>query len=133
MKPLKKSERQRFESVCCAIRKALNLEHLERQYEFSNEGTTIASTTVFNEGWRLFMRIRPQFWEHEYEQQCRFLIHEHIHVALHPLHQAQDTIAREWVAAHNSSQVEEIGHKGSEIAVDHLTEAIYRLIRDRLE
>jgi len=132
-KPIRKSETKRFQDVCQKIREALNLEHLEREYRSApKSGGSIAMTTIFEYGWRLLIHIRPCFWDAAYEKQVRYLIHEHIHVALHAYHQASDRIVSDWICPHDKSQVEELNHTGAEIAVDHLTEVFYRLLRDRL-
>jgi len=132
-KPIRKSETKRFQDVCQKIREALNLEHLEREYRLiGRDGTGIAAAEIFQYGWRLLIFIRPNFWEAAYEKQVRYLIHEHIHVALHAYHQASDRIVSDWICTHDKSQVEELNQTGAEIAVDHLTEVFYRLLRDRL-
>lgn len=115
----------------------MHLDHLERTYRFPNkqagEGSK-AYATVFESGWRLQITLQPEFWEQEdFFQQVRWLIHEHVHVALHPYHQACGTINDQWVAPHNSTQVQEVERQAAEIVVDHLTEVFYRLLEDRFD
>ena len=122
-----------LQDVCSVIRKALHLDHLEQRYTIIDEDTSHASSWIYNDGWRLNIKMYNSFWEQEGEQQARDLIHEHIHVALHPYHQAFTTIRDGWVAPHNSKQVEEIDTKAGEMAVDHLTSALFDLLEPQLK
>lgn len=133
MKPLRKSDRRRFEEVCSIIRKALHLDHLDRDYRFEGKDDgNIATTHVFSQGWRLLIYIRPDFWEHSYEKQLKFLIHEHVHVCLHPYHQAFDSVQDDWVPSHCRSQVQEKNHTSAEISVDHLESVFFELLKHKL-
>lgn len=133
MKPLKKSERGRFDALCKTIRDALLIDHLQQEYIFSDKDDgNIATTHVLSQGWRLKVSIKPEFWTLPYKDQVLSLIHEHIHVVLHPYHQAFDTVQTDWVSPHCRTQVQDINHQSAEIVVDHLTEVVFRLIRDRI-
>ena len=133
LKQLKKSDRRRFDELCAIIRKALHLDHLEREYLFEDDpdSRSVASTKIFSYGWRLLIYIRPIFWDEPFDKQLRYLIHEHVHVCLHPYHQATDRVQDEWICPHDKTQVIELLHTGAEISVDHLTEVFYRLLKDQ--
>ena len=133
MRKLTKKDTKRFEKVCRIIREALHLEHLEQIYELNgkSKGNCIATTNICAYGWRLYITIRPPFWQSEFEQQIRYLIHEHVHVALHAYHQATDRVKDTWVAPHCTSQVDDVTRTGAEIAVEHLTEVFLQLLKPR--
>ena len=133
MRKVTKKNTKQLEEVCRRIRQTLHIDHLERTYEVNGKvyGNSVATTTVSGYGWRLFITLRPSFWKAEFDQQLRYLIHKHIHVALHAYHQATDRVYDNWVPPHCRSQVDEVTRTGAEIAVDHLTEVFYQLIKPR--
>lgn len=134
MKPLRKSETRRFESICRLIREALHLEHKDCHYRFSNDQETQAEASCHSSrhGWYLRIVIHPRFWGLNAEQQLRDLIHEHIHVCLIPLDQKVQHAAN---YIHDSQRqiCEEMMNDGVELVVAHLESVFYDLLKDRLQ
>ena len=119
MKPLRKSERRRFEDVCRKIREALHLEHKDYRYDFVHkEGKAEAGTRTMYQGWYVRMEIYPHFWETSTECQLRTLIHEHIHVCLVPFQQQVDFVVGR-LHTTDKELAEQAVTSGLEITVSH--------------
>lgn len=132
MKPLKKSERKRFEAVCEKIREHLHLEHHDATYEFVDyKGSAEAWTRTTFHGWYVRMEIYPVFWRQSYEKQVRCLIHEHVHACLIPLDQ-WICFGRDRLPKRHREWFDEAHIKGTEISVLHFESVLFDLLRDKL-
>jgi hypothetical protein len=133
MKKLTKGDKAGFERVCKIIRDALHLEHWEKRYSFNvkaPDAETYAESKTYKSGRRLWICIYPKFWTLEPEIQLTTLIHEHLHVLHSPVYQVIDKII-DWTHESDRRAFDLWNSKADEHVIDHLTSAVYDLLKNR--
>ena len=133
MKPLKKSDRRRFNEICKLIRQTLHIDHWRTSYivDAKADGTAAATYYHYDEGDYITIYLRPFFWqEDDAEWQIRALIHEHCHAVLCPMVQAYNAIPSH---PSDSQGAKSIFGLANERVTCHLEAIIYDLIRDKLK
>jgi hypothetical protein len=138
MKPLKKSERWRFDDICRKIRTLLDLEHWKVFYEFSahhdedNQGRGTLCCFHAQIGRRIHIEIGDEFWKLCANDQVHSLLHEHCHAMQNGYLFVEKEIVNR--AIHNSEwrQWHDRFTHANEQYTDHLESLLYDLLKDKL-
>ncbi len=133
MKPLKKSEKARFDSTCREIRTALKIDHWRTSYNFckENDGDAAARYHVYDNGQYVCITIFPAFWCDDAEWQLRALVHEHVHAVLSPLTQTYNSFVDLVHPSDRPGFVRAFGHADEQVTC-HLEGIVFDLLKDRL-
>lgn len=138
IKPLKKSDKERFDCICEEIRKYLHVEHWKHFYEFTDDNDEDSdgrgTLAVFHpqKGRRIHIEIQKDFWTIGYEEQIRTLLHEHVHVMQNGYLFVEREIVR--LACHSSEWKnwdERFNHE-NEQSTDHMEAILFDLLKERL-
>ncbi|PQO47387.1 hypothetical protein [Blastopirellula marina] len=126
---------KRFNSVLQAVAEALHLEHWEARYtqedtQPEDRPNLLAVNRCVSEGRRLWIVFYPALYECDGEEQLRTIIHEYVHALHNPYVQVIGQMI-DWSHEADRRWSEMIETKMNEHVTDHLTSAIYDLIKDR--
>lgn len=134
LKPFTPRSTARLLRVCDVVRDALGLGMFNLWTEFPKkdgpEGD-LACATTFYSGWKCRLRFYPHFFRRPLDVQLYAIVHEHIHLLMHPYDQA---IARHQLTLKSevNETFEEAITVAREITVDHATGPIYKLLEQRI-
>ena len=123
--------------VCDVVRERLGLGALCVEIDFppqdEDDEYRFASTFIYYSGWRCRMEYLPHFFKQTGRRQLEIIVHEHLHLLMHPIEQVLLRCRDEWCKPSKLSELETSAHLASETAVDHATGPVYRLLEPHIQ
>lgn len=119
--------RKRHARVCNVIRDGLGLSSLPTSYNYPKD-KGYAGTLIKRRGWGCWLSFFPAYFVgHDFHEQVETIIHEMLHVSMHPVCQA--------VLHHVDGMPKKAGRefelafdRANEIVADHMTGAVLKLL-----
>jgi hypothetical protein len=124
--------------VCNVVRERLGLGALCVEIDFpacacEEDADRFAATFIYYSGWRCRMEYLPHFFAQTRQRQLEIIVHEHLHLLMHPIEQVLLRCRDEWCKPSKLSELETSAHLASETAVDHATGPVYRLLEPHIQ
>jgi len=115
--------------ICKVVREHLGLGDLRFEYQFvpDDGDLTFADSMIFYSGWSIRIQFYDLFFKRSLDQQLETIVHEHLHAMYMPADQASIR-GKSLVVKKYLETYEETTSIGREIAVDHATGPILKLL-----
>lgn len=118
--------------VCEVVRAKLGLGDLCYNYCLdAGDESFYADARTYYSGWEITIRFYDAFYKAPLFKQIEIIVHEHLHVLLHPLDQAIMRIEK-YLVSNRKKHSHELLEVARELTVEHATASLVKLLEPHI-
>jgi hypothetical protein len=132
-KPLTKREWSKLTKICKVVADKLGVGSLTLQYCYDDKNDNYAYCWTLKRGWRGIIYFCKEFFELPLHRQLTVIVHEHVHVLMHPMDQVIHEMLHKNCDCATRNRIEDAIDNAREIVVSHCESALLELIMPHIK